>query len=68
MHPGHQVVLSSEERDILRWARNASGLNPPSGTDTLSYKKATALEALVGAGAGVTCSQAGTDTGCSEYG
>jgi hypothetical protein len=44
-----QLSLSPEERDLLRWARNASGLNPPPGTDTLSYKKATAVEALVGA-------------------
>ncbi|GFH15471.1 uncharacterized protein HaLaN_11706 [Haematococcus lacustris] len=40
-------VLSEEEVDILRWARNSQALNPPKGCDLRAYKKATALEVLV---------------------
>ncbi|KAL6751671.1 hypothetical protein V8C86DRAFT_2774487 [Haematococcus lacustris] len=40
-------VLSEEEVDILRWARNSRALNPPKGCDLRAYKKATALEVLV---------------------
>ena len=41
------LVLTSEELDVLRWARNSSAVSPPKGTDSRTYKKATALEALV---------------------
>jgi ribonuclease-3 family protein len=37
-----------EEQDVLRWAKNSSTVNAPRGMDSLQYKKATAVEALVG--------------------
>ncbi len=40
-------MLTEEERDVLRWGRNASAVSPPKGTDSKVYKKATALEVLV---------------------
>ncbi len=41
--------LSAEELEVLRWARNSSAVSPPKGVDSMSYKKATALEVLVSA-------------------
>jgi len=41
-------VLTMEEQDVLRWAKNSSTVNAPRGMDSLQYKKATAVEALVG--------------------
>lgn len=40
--------LTPEERDVLRWAKNSSTVNTPRGMDSLQYKKATAVEVLVG--------------------
>lgn len=42
------LSLKAQEVDLLRWARNSSQLSPPSNVDSLVYKKATALEVLVG--------------------
>ncbi|GAX76471.1 hypothetical protein CEUSTIGMA_g3916.t1 [Chlamydomonas eustigma] len=41
------IVLTSEEQDVLRWAKNNSTISTPRGMDALQYKKATALEVLV---------------------
>ena len=40
------LLLSDEERDVLRWGRNCT-VSPPKGVDSMVYKKATALEVLV---------------------
>jgi 23S rRNA maturation mini-RNase III len=40
--------LSAQEQDVLRWARNSSAISAPRGMDSLQYKKATAVEVLVG--------------------
>jgi ribonuclease-3 family protein len=41
-------ALTEEERDICRRARNHHNRTAPKNTDLETYKKATALEALVG--------------------
>lgn len=41
-------LLTKEEEDIVRRARNHKGTRHPKNTDILTYKHATALEALVG--------------------
>lgn len=41
-------VLLSDEMDIIKRARNAKSLSHPKNTDILTYKHATALEALIG--------------------
>jgi len=42
------VLLSEEEMDVLRWGRNSNAVSPPKSVDSRVYKKATALEVLVG--------------------
>lgn len=44
----NSLKLDEQEVEIMRWARNSGGLTIPKGQDNLVYKKATALEALVG--------------------
>ncbi len=41
-------IFSEEEIDILKRARNAKSNSHPKHTDILTYKHATALEALIG--------------------
>lgn len=40
--------FSEEEMDIIRRARNNKGTSHPKNTDILTYKHATALEAIIG--------------------
>ncbi len=40
--------LCEEEADILRRGRNAHGISAPKSADTVTYRKATGLEALFG--------------------
>jgi 23S rRNA maturation mini-RNase III len=45
--------LSDEERDVLRWGRNATGTTPPrlsGGGGKETYRAATAMECLVSEG------------------
>ena len=41
-------ILTEEEIDIVKRARNAKSLSHPKSVDILTYKHATALEALIG--------------------
>ena len=41
-------ALTDEEIDIVKRARNAKSLSHPKSVDILTYKHATALEALIG--------------------
>ena len=48
MLPGSEsFILTDDERDLMRWAKNSSAISAPRGMDSLVYKKATALEVLV---------------------
>ena len=40
-------LLTPDEDDVLRWARNSNTISPPRNMDALQYRKATALEVLV---------------------
>ncbi|KAF5830788.1 hypothetical protein DUNSADRAFT_14055 [Dunaliella salina] len=42
------TLLTEEEMDVLRWGRNSNAVSPPKNVDSRVYKKATALEVLVG--------------------
>ncbi len=41
-------LLSEEEKDILRRGRNAKSISSPKNGDILDYRRATAVEALLG--------------------
>lgn len=41
-------MLSEEEKDILRRGRNAKSMSSPKNGDILDYRRATAVEALIG--------------------
>jgi ribonuclease-3 family protein len=41
-------ILDDEEIDVVKRARNAKSLSHPKSVDILTYKHATALEALIG--------------------
>lgn len=42
------VVLSDEERDVVRQGRNAKSGSVPKNADVLEYRHATAFECLIG--------------------
>jgi hypothetical protein len=44
--------FTPEEQDLLRWASNSNSIKPPQRSSALEYKKASSMEALVGAAAG----------------
>jgi ribonuclease-3 family protein len=50
------AFLTMEERDVLRWGRNATGTTPKrvagGGMKKETYRAATAVETLVGGSAG----------------
>lgn len=41
-------MLTSEEQDLIRRARNRKSVTKPKNADPVSYKLATAMEALIG--------------------
>lgn len=41
-------ILTNDELDIIKRARNAKSVSHPKSVDILTYKHATALEALIG--------------------
>lgn len=54
--------LSVEERDVLRWGRNATGTVPKRMGNSMkkqTYRAATAIETLVRTGTACLCSFAG---------
>jgi hypothetical protein len=50
--------FTAEEQELLRWASNSNSIKPPQRSNALEYKKATAMEALVGRGAGLAAAAA----------